>query len=106
MIFGSPHLMGTTEYCCLYINILLYNVKGRVEEMFELKDVLKQIGTRMVKSAFNELPSSVKINLDPIKDYILESKKPSSNDVVQVTGKRYRKQVMVFEDQSKNYNQY
>lgn len=72
-----------------------------------LDGILRDVGRRFVSNVFNELPSSVKVNLDPIRDYLLESKKPDSiHDIVQLSGKKYRKQVMEFTDDRYNYNQY
>lgn len=72
-----------------------------------LDGILRDVGRRFVSNVFNELPSTVKVNLDPIRDYLLESKKPDSiHDIVQLSGKKYRKQVMEFTDDRYNYNQY
>lgn len=72
-----------------------------------LDGILRDVGRRFVSNVFNELPSSVKVNLDPIRDYLLESKKPDSiHDIIQLSGKKYRKQVMEFTDDRYNYNQY
>ena len=75
--------------------------------MINLEEILRDAGRRFVSNVFDELPSSVKVNLDPIRDYLLESKKPESiHDIVELSGKKYRKQVMEFIDDRYNYNQY
>ena len=75
--------------------------------MFDLNGLVKQIGSKMLDDAIKELPTGVKFNLNPIRDLVLEHKKPNSIfDVVELTGKKYRREVMVFDDKNKNFVQY
>lgn len=72
-----------------------------------LGGILKQVGGKLVKDITDHIPDTVRIKLDPVKDYLLENKKPKSiGDFVEVTGKAYRKEVMTFNDPNKNYHQY
>jgi hypothetical protein len=73
----------------------------------DLERFIRDVGRRFATNVFNELPSTIKVNIDPIRDYLLDSKKPDSvHDIVEFSGKKYRKRVMEFTDDRYNYNQY
>lgn len=73
-----------------------------------MKEFANRLGKKILRDIVEEIPSTFKIKFDPIKDYFLkeETKKPDRRDLIEVTGKQYRKQVMVFKDSDKNYTQY
>lgn len=74
----------------------------------DLKDqLLLMAANALINKAMDYIPNKISLNLDPVKGY-LEGKedKPKVQNLINVTGKAYRKQVIVFEDPQYNRSQY
>lgn len=77
----------------------------------ELKQQLMMMAmNKIVSTAMDFIPNNINLNLDPVRDYLMNYKssnpQPRLDQIVQVTGRPYRKQVMEFKDPKYNYNQY
>lgn len=73
-----------------------------------VKDILTSVGKKFLKDAIDIIPSKIELDFDNVKNFLLEKdqKKPDLRSIMSVSGKSYRKQVMVFDDDKYNKSQY